>query len=75
MSQGSREEQICLAAGRDSAVGRGAQASPSAENPLPGAAGFGDMFWLWISASCRAPAGPAALCGGLELDEGLAGQG
>jgi len=39
-----------------------------------GAAEFGDAPWLWVSASCRASARPAASCQGLEWDGGLAGQ-
>ena len=74
MSKGSRKEQICLAASSDSAAGQGARADLSAETPLPRAAEFGDTPWLWDSASCRAPACPAASCQGLEWDEGLAGQ-
>lgn len=74
MSKGSRKEQICLAASGDSTAGQGALADPSAETSLPGAAVFGDTPWLWVSASCRAPACPAASCPRLEWHKGFAGQ-
>lgn len=72
MSKGSRKEQICLAASGESAAGQGALADPSAETSLPGAAVT--HLWLWVSASCRAPACPAASCQQLEWHEGFAGQ-